>query len=219
VKTFGDQTFYEILKISEDAVSREIKQAYREALDLYEEESLATYALFSDEQRAELLDAIEEAYFTLSDPDRRNAYDLKVIGTASRVADQPIPSDTEEDPAAEPPPPPPKTKDLNAWVRRRLKEEKCGSLADEIVSKDLISGNDLKRLRQALDIELADIYQATRISNSTLTMIEENRFENLPADVFLKSFLKSYAEILQVDSHRVVEGYYRYMNLADQSDL
>jgi cytoskeletal protein RodZ len=47
-----------------------------------------------------------------------------------------------------------------------------------------------------------------------LTMIEENQYDSLPAEVFLKSFLKSYAEILQIDSYRVVEGYLKSMKSA-----
>jgi DnaJ-class molecular chaperone len=219
VKTFGDQNYYEILKISKEADIQDIKRAYRDALDLYEADSLATYALFSDEQRAELLDAIEAAYYTLSDPERRNDYDRRLLGPLRQSMDSPEP-DTENIPE----PPMAKTvgassKDLNAWVRRRAREDDIKRQAEEIIRKDLISGSDLKKFRLALEIELQEIYAVTRISVSSLTLIEENQFQDLPAEVFLKSFLKSYAEILQIDSHRVVEGYLRYMSLAGKPDL
>ena len=71
----------------------------------------------------------------------------------------------------------------------------------------MISGNDLIKLRRALKIDLAEIYVVTKISISVLKSIEENLFEDLPADVYLKNFLKSYAEILQIDPLRVVNGY------------
>jgi DnaJ-class molecular chaperone len=216
MKNFDDQTYYEILEIAHDASHHEVKRAYQEALNLYEENSLVTYALFSDEERADLLHAIEAAFYTLTDDNRRRAYNQQLIASGYMQAEvnPESPNEALSSPESQKPF---KHKDLNSCVKNRSQEAEIVRLNEEIMGKDLVSGQDLKRLRKALDIEFSAIYEITRISGSTLTMIEENQFHDLPADVFLRSFLKSYAEILQIDSHRVVEGYFKYKSLAEKT--
>ena len=46
---------------------------------MYEEESVATYSLFSEDQREALLQAIETAFDTLVDADKRAAYNQMLI--------------------------------------------------------------------------------------------------------------------------------------------
>lgn len=211
MKTFKDQTYYEILRIPEDADVHEVKRAYHEALELYEEDSLATYTLFSEEQRAGLLQAIETAYFILSDENRRHTYNQQLIESgqwtgASTPENRTVETSTDRTVAR-----PRNFRDLRSWVKTRSKEGDIACLMDEIQEKELISGIDLKQLRTKLGITHTEIYEITRISRSVLTMIEDNQFDDLPAEVFLKSFLKSYAQILQLDSYRVVEGYLKSM--------
>jgi cytoskeletal protein RodZ len=72
---------------------------------------------------------------------------------------------------------------------------------------EVISGKDLKNLREFLGIELEEVYRATKISPTALEAIEKDDIANLPPTIYLKSFLKSYAEILQLDTKKTVEGY------------
>jgi cytoskeletal protein RodZ len=72
---------------------------------------------------------------------------------------------------------------------------------------EVISGKDLKNLREFLGIELEEVYRDTKISPTALEAIEKDDIANLPPTIYLKSFLKSYAEILQLDTNRIVEGY------------
>jgi curved DNA-binding protein CbpA len=214
MKTFDDQNYYEILKLPFDADGGAIQRAYREALEIYGDNSLVTYALFSDEQRADLLQAIDEAFHTLMDESKRSTYNQMLarsgLADASAFARK-----MEKPPALTPATPAPiKHRDLNAWVKQRSKEEEIKQLAAEILSKDLVAGGDLKRMREALGIEITEIFELTRISATTLKSIESNHFETLPAEVFLKSFLRSLAQILQIDGQRVVEGYLKYISLA-----
>ena len=111
---------------------------------------------------------------------------------------------------------PPQSRDIRTWVKTKYKEEEIQRMADQVVGKDLVSGMDLKRLREALEVDISEIFQMTRISKTTIAKIEENEFSSLPAEVFLKSFLKSYAEILQIDPQHVIEGYFKYMALSDR---
>ena len=72
---------------------------------------------------------------------------------------------------------------------------------------EVISGKDLKNLRVLLGIELEEVYRATKISPTALEAIEKDDIANLPPTIYLKSFLKSYAEVLQLDTKKIVEGY------------
>ncbi len=92
MKNLEGLNFYQILKIQPSASFIEIKRAYKEALAVYGEGSLATYSLFSDEERAQLLKAIEKAFLTLLDEDKRAGYDRLLVDTgevdASVLADK-----------------------------------------------------------------------------------------------------------------------------------
>ena len=84
---FEELNYYEILDIPINASSFEISRAYRNALELYREDSLQTYSLFSDKERASILGKIERAYNTLSDRTKRLAYDAS-LSDKSNVADR-----------------------------------------------------------------------------------------------------------------------------------
>jgi cytoskeletal protein RodZ len=53
------------------------------------------------------------------------------------------------------------------------------------------------------------ISQETKISLKVLECIEEEAFENLPALVYLKGFLRGYAQSLGLDPQKVIEEYLR----------
>ncbi len=68
-------------------------------------------------------------------------------------------------------------------------------------------GNSLReaRIRQAL--ELSDAEQATKIRTKYLRGLEEERFEVLPAQTYVKGFLRAYAEFLGLDGQIYVDEY------------
>ena len=68
-------------------------------------------------------------------------------------------------------------------------------------------GNSLReaRLRQGLD--LAEIEQATKIRGRYLRALEEEQFELLPAQTYVKGFLKAYADQLGLDGDLYVEEF------------
>ncbi len=72
MKRPADQNFYDILGIEFDASSDEIKRAYKENHQLYDEDSLVSYSLFSREEREAILAKVNEAYSTLIDEKKRS---------------------------------------------------------------------------------------------------------------------------------------------------
>ena len=104
-----------------------------------------------------------------------------------------------------------KEKSLSQWVKKKSEAPEIKLLIEQLSSKELLSGQDLKHLREAFGIEIQEIYTITRVSSSILNLIEADKFDELPADIYLKQFLKSYAEVLQIDPQHVVDGYLKSM--------
>lgn len=207
MKRFEELNHYEILEIPVDASSFEIREAYRDALSIYNEDSLVTYSLFTDEERGRILKKVEKAFGTLIDEKSRVDYDRNLVKSGEadtsilnkRSQRKPIPlfrtrnlidKDT-----------------LLKKIRKRIEDKEVKEISNQILSKEVISGNDLKKLRESIGIELEEIFEVARIGVSILKSIEENQTEGLPSSVYLKNFLKVYAELLQVDSKKVVDGY------------
>jgi len=72
-------------------------------------------------------------------------------------------------------------------------------------------GKMLAQVREKMGIEIRAISAETRVSLKMLEWIEAEDFERLPAQVYLKGFLKGYAECLGLDPKRVIEDYLQAM--------
>jgi DnaJ-class molecular chaperone len=207
IKKFKDLNYYELLKIPYNASSFEIRQAYKHILAIYEESSLATYSLFAEDERKLILSKIENAFLTLIDNKKRKNYDNNLVSTGE-VSDN-ILTDKDKKKAI----PIFQTNRARAnnnslaRIKKKIQEKKTADLATNMLKHDRISGKGLRNLRESLGIELEEIFQATKISPTTLVAIEKDDVVNLPPKIYLISFLKSYAEALQLDPKEVVDGY------------
>ena len=212
MKKFEELNFYEILNIPLNASYFEIRQAYKKELSIYDGDSMISYSFFSDDERAEILKKIEEAFLTLVDDKKREEYDRSLVD--SGVVPASIRGKTKQ---KKPIPLFQKgwSPDHTAFVKRvkrKVQEQDVTAISAEILSKEVISGNDLKRLRESIGIRLQEVFEVARIRKSVLRAIEGDQFDELPPMVYLKSFLKSYAELLQIDVKKIVEGYTRNAN-------
>ncbi|MFH1488481.1 MAG: helix-turn-helix domain-containing protein [Pseudomonadota bacterium] len=212
IKTFDDQNYYDILEIPVNASPFEIRQAYKEALSVYSEDSLSTYAFFDDRERAHILDRIEEAFFTLIDEDKKIEYDRRLVKEGKIDAAL---LDRKKEKKAIPLFQASQPRNKGLYLKKiatKLKARNVKEMSNAMLSKELISGGDLKNLRKAVGIGIDEIYEMTRINVSVLKAIEDDQYESLPPEIYLKNFLRTYAETLQIDSKRFVEGYLK--NLA-----
>lgn len=211
MKTFEDENYYQILQVPANAQADEIKHAYLEALALYEEESVVTYSLFSEEQRDTLMQAIESAFETLIDEEKRAAYNQVLIDSGqvdeavfSRPVQRKLAAYSDADSTT-------REQSLNQWVQRKADDPEIRQQIETMLSQDLLSGLALKQLREAYGIELAEIYAVTRISSDTLKKIEANQYDDLPAEIYVKQFLRTYARILGIDAGHAADSYLRRM--------
>jgi cytoskeleton protein RodZ len=72
------------------------------------------------------------------------------------------------------------------------------------------------RMRQRLDI--ADVEAKTKIRAKYLRALENEEFGMLPGPTFVKTFLRSYAEVLGLDPHLLVEDYRARYEPRDEAD-
>jgi len=191
LKGIKDQTYYEVLEVSRAATPKEIQRAYERARETFAVDSPAIYSLFSDAEVKEIREAVEEARRILTDEELRRSYDQSYFQIGIEPPTE-APSETPE-----------------------ISEEKKASLAFSGLlfntEKETYRGKDLKEARERMGVERQAISGKTKISMKTLEWIEEEVFEALPPLVYLKGFLKNYAQSLGLDPQKVVEGYVRSM--------
>lgn len=68
-------------------------------------------------------------------------------------------------------------------------------------------GRYLRSVRLEKGIALEEITAGTRIGWETLLRIEDEDHEKLPAEVFVKGFIRSYAKAVGADGDRAIQGY------------
>jgi hypothetical protein len=73
------------------------------------------------------------------------------------------------------------------------------------------------RMRQRLDI--SDVESRTKIRAKYLRALENEEFGMLPGPTFVKTFLRTYAEMLGLDPHVLVEEYRANYEREDEPDL
>jgi hypothetical protein len=78
-------------------------------------------------------------------------------------------------------------------------------------------GNSLREARLRQNLELTDAELATKIRGKYLRALEEEQFDVLPAQTYIKGFLRTYAEWLGLDGQLYVDEYNsRYVTGEDE---
>lgn len=77
----------------------------------------------------------------------------------------------------------------------------------EIADIPYYDGKALKGVREKLGIELYDIALVTRIRQQYLEDIEDEKFDALPAQVYIKGYVENYARALSIEPGKAVADY------------
>ena len=198
-------THYEILDLPPGATPLEIRQAYKRALEVYSEDSIVIYSLFSGEERKEILARLAEAFATLINEKARYEYDQTLIQQGvmkegsqywdARRKLAPVGANSSTDTASQ--------------SEREKPQAVENPVVKEILSQEVLTGMDLKRLRMELGVSLEQIAEWTKIRPGLLRCIEEDQFYELPSRLHLKSFLKAYVQYFHLNPESVVDRYMR----------
>lgn len=191
MKKIEDLNYYELLNVSEDATLSDIHRAYLLIASAYSKDSLAAYNILSENERVDMLGRIETAYTTLSDKKKRLLYDKEVLKIeADKNTSAPILfADNIKD-----------EEDI------KFKEENEKSVL-KLTDLSIFGGAQLKNIREMKGITLDEISKKTRIRSSYLKAIEEEDFDRLPEEVYIRGFLRSYAGYIGLDPEMVSKNY------------
>lgn len=231
MKSFRSQNYYEVLGVNRTASNEEIRSAFELSRHTYQENSLATYSLFTDEENKEILTLISRAYETLFHPELRREYDAFLDGgdgkgsaprsirvQPGRRATQPkvnlggnprTPPQQPALPLSDPPVPaqqePPALTPPSANPRRN----------DEVASKfiesvEIFNGASIRKVRQLRGLSVEDVADRTKIRRAYIEYIEEEQFTFLPAPVYVKGFVTMIAGMLELSPQKVAEDYMHY---------
>jgi len=207
MKRLTEVNYYDLLDISPKASFEEVQAAYDEAKATYASNSIITYSLFTQEEREQIIARLVEAYKTLTNSHLRREYNELLIENGELSADE-IQGLASEGTGL------PETR-LREVTVESITPEKEFSSAGETPGDNLelfaaqayITGSSIRMVRMNREMSLEEVYRKTNIPKQTLEDIEEDNFEELPALVYLKGFLKVYPQTLKVDQALMVGGY------------
>ncbi len=184
MKPLEEQDHYELLEISPQASAEEIEGAYQMARSIYADESMAGRSVFEAGDAALIRDRVEVAYCTLIDRETRRAYDAELGG----VVPEHVEPTSETESGALPP-------------------ESLEDFDPLDASQGEFDGTRLRRLRMHRGIELERVAEVTKVNPTYLRFIEEERFDDLPAAVYVRGFVLGYAGCVGLDPRRVAKSY------------
>lgn len=213
MKSIDDLDYYELLEIPRVSSAAEVERAYRLARQTYAEGSLALYSIFESLDAAAIRHRLDEAYRVLSDPEARGLYDRNSAVGPSRPGHS-LPGTGG---ASEPGGLGERRREPEAFRERDpspfgvLDEAGVESLQDyesfDEMGQGDFDGVRLRRARLFRGYELDQISEVTKVSGSHLRNIEEENFEDLPADVYVRGFVTAYARTIGLDPEHVVPSY------------
>jgi curved DNA-binding protein CbpA len=185
MKPLSEQDHYETLEVSPEATPEEIERAYRLARATYADDSLAGYSVFGQGDAAAIRERIETAYRVLSDREARRAYDSYLNGGTQAAEAGAAP-------------------DPEVACEVQIPLDAFEDLDDDSVEYD---GARLRRARLRRGLEIDDVSRITKINSVYLSFLEEGRFGELPARVYVRGFVAAYAACIGLDPARVAASY------------
>jgi flagellar biosynthesis protein FlhG len=190
-----EQTYYEILETEPGVSDEEVRRAYRTLKEIYGASSPVIAGLYDEQELADLHARANAAHDTLFAPERRRLYDLALPEADLARAVRAAAANGTRRPGA-----PTNVDD------RHESPEPAIELGDDV------SGALLKKIRVGRGIELGDIAHRTKISERHLRAIEDERFGDMPAAVYVRGYVLEYARFIRIDAPRAAESYLRRLH-------
>jgi flagellar biosynthesis protein FlhG len=214
---------YRVLEVVPKASPKEVQSAYQRLRKTYDPETTVLASLMEAPGLRELQARIESAYRTLIFLESRSDYDRRLQETGARPGDRargpaarasaPRPpaaapgGESPGDPAPAPPPPDAALEMAGGGPAPAAPGGAGPVVGDPAPGPLPASGADLRDERQRRRLSLEGIAEKTKIRRAYLQAIEEERFGDLPAAVFVRGFLKEYARCLGLPGEDVVRQY------------
>lgn len=68
-------------------------------------------------------------------------------------------------------------------------------------------GEKLSEARKAKGMSISDVEKITKIQGRYLTAIEQNDYDKLPGDFYVRAFIRQYANVVGLDGKKLLESY------------
>ncbi|WEV40424.1 helix-turn-helix domain-containing protein [Lactobacillus sp. ESL0681] len=79
-------------------------------------------------------------------------------------------------------------------------------------------GEKLCSAREAKGLSIADIEKATKIQSRYLTAIEQDEFDKLPGDFYVRAFIRQYAQVVGLDGKELLSEYHQDIPKAEPDE-
>lgn len=194
--------YYDLLDISPGATIQELEEAYKKACWIYSDQNPEFEQFFSIEEARDIRSCVHEAYKAILALQKTETVPVTDKNFQDKVPPQfyynHIPESAHHENFDE--------------ELETLSQEIDPSLESQLLKHSFYDGLILKKLRLKQKVSLGYISQKTNIGVHHLNAIESNNFASLPAAVFVKSYVKQYAEVLNLDPRTVSDSYIRLYN-------
>jgi flagellar biosynthesis protein FlhG len=204
MKSLSDQDHYEILEIPRGAPLEQIEQAFRMAEATYADDSLAGYSVFGEGEAQALRERVAIAFRVLSEAESRAAYDAELAEPDGESPGLPMEIPAFDDPDFDDPAEGVEETAIAKPVVNLADLDALAALDDEDGEFD---GARLRRTRLRCGVEIEDISGITKINPTYLRFIEEDRYAELPAPVYVRGFVRAYADCVGLDATRAAASY------------
>jgi len=193
-----EQTLYDLFEVEPTVSEDELRRAYKRVWACFHPDHYASYGLYSRAQLEAQLNQFQTAFELLMDPEQRHQYNQKAfpdgipttqnstLEVASRV-----------------------TPTFQALVPHREARAHWNSS----IPPDQL-GAALKALRQHFNLPLSVLHERSKISISMLELIEADDFMNMPAEVYLRGFIKELLHIFGVNALVDLDSYLKAYQIA-----
>ncbi len=203
MKPLSQMTHYELLEVPPDCSMEDIERAYRMANLTWGDDALASYSLYEAGEADAIRERVELAYRVLSDEQTKRDYDAGLVNDEFGLE--------QDDELA---------LDLS-FAEGAAASSSVDLVAAEIETFDDVTDEDgawngarLRRARLRRGIDVEKIADVTKINPTYLRFIEDDQYEDLPARVYVRGFVVSYARCLGLDAERVASSYLQFLSEA-----
>lgn len=206
-------SLYDILELTPDATPQEIRSAYLRLKSAYNKDNMAHYTVFSREETESMLQNIENSYLVLSNPEKRQLYDQNQgLSTSGVATPQPVSQATaytqySQIQTSEAPSSSQLASLTQGFAPSFSASNDQPDLEFIIQNEQNWNGAAIKRVREARRITLEDLSDYTRISRSYLHALEEEDYNRLPANVYVRGFLQQVTKRLKIPTELVTSQY------------
>jgi len=200
MKPLSDQDHYEVLEVTRAASRDDLHRAYQLAAITFSDDSLAGYSVFDPGDAAAVRERIELAWRVLSDDEARRVYDAALgefepeSAGVAYVESAAIASATTVSS-----PPAPALEAIEEF------EQEEG---------DEFDGARMRRSRLRQGLEIDDVARQTKVNPVYLKFIEEERFADLPARVYVRGFVVAFAGCVGLEPEVVARSFLQRFDAA-----